>query len=223
MGHPPHGHQGRSASAARCWTRGAAHPIRSTRASWTTPAASSCSAARCGRRPPHHRGLPPRHRAASRAWTSVRGRTFTLDFQNEFTVGWLDDDVPRHRPGPHLRARRGTGEAIGTEVLRYGQRVRVVALPAPAILTHAQGAATTSGPGPSATISTSGRSSPARSHEAHRHRRGRHQHRRGAHGRRRRGGRGEDRHHRGRHRRHPPRPGRTCWPRWAATPARSTR
>jgi len=32
-----------------------------------------------------------------------------------------------------------TGEAIGTEALRYGQRVKVVALPAPAIQTTPKG------------------------------------------------------------------------------------
>jgi DUF917 family protein len=32
-----------------------------------------------------------------------------------------------------------SGEAIGTETVRYGQRVTVVALPAPAVLTSLKG------------------------------------------------------------------------------------
>jgi DUF917 family protein len=68
-----------------------------------------------------------------------RGHTFRLAFQNEFAVGWLDD-VPRVMT-PDLICVLDTvaGDAIGTETLRYGQRVTVVALPAPPILLTPKG------------------------------------------------------------------------------------
>src|SRR5690242_18854327 len=68
-----------------------------------------------------------------------RGHTFKLAFQNEFAVGWLDD-VPRVMT-PDLICVVDTvaGDAIGTETLRYGQRVTVLALPAPPILLTPKG------------------------------------------------------------------------------------
>ena len=68
-----------------------------------------------------------------------RGRTFALAFQNEFAVGWLDG-AP-HVMTPDLICVMDTlsGEAIGTETLRYGQRVSVVALPAPPVLLTPKG------------------------------------------------------------------------------------
>jgi DUF917 family protein len=68
-----------------------------------------------------------------------RGLTFRLDFQNEFTVGWLDG-VPRVTVPDIICVMDATsGEAIGTETLRYGQRVRVLALRAPALQTTPKG------------------------------------------------------------------------------------
>ena len=68
-----------------------------------------------------------------------RGRAFALAFQNEFAVGWLDGEP--HVMTPDLICVMDTlsGEAIGTETLRYGQRVSVVALPAPPILLTPKG------------------------------------------------------------------------------------
>ena len=68
-----------------------------------------------------------------------RGRRFELAFQNEFAVGWLDG-VPRVTT-PDLICVLDTvaGDAIGTETLRYGQRVSVVALPAPPVLLTPKG------------------------------------------------------------------------------------
>lgn len=70
---------------------------------------------------------------------SDRGRRFRLDFQNEFTVGWLDDQVRVTVPDIICVMDSVTGDAIGTEALRYGQRVSVVALPAPAVQTTGKG------------------------------------------------------------------------------------
>jgi len=68
-----------------------------------------------------------------------RGRAFRVDFQNEFTVGWLDDRVRVTVPDIICVMDSSTGDAIGTEALRYGQRVRVVALRAPALQTTPKG------------------------------------------------------------------------------------
>lgn len=68
-----------------------------------------------------------------------RGRAFRVDFQNEYTVGWLDEEVRITVPDLICVMDTTTGEAIGTEALRYGQRVRVVALPAPALQTTPRG------------------------------------------------------------------------------------
>jgi len=68
-----------------------------------------------------------------------RGASFRLAFQNEFAVGWLDG-APRVMT-PELICLMDTvsGDAIGTETVRYGQRATVIALPAPPILTTAKG------------------------------------------------------------------------------------
>jgi DUF917 family protein len=70
-----------------------------------------------------------------------RGGRFELAFQNEFAVGWLDG-IPRVTT-PDLICVMDTvsGEAIGTETLRYGQRVSVIALPAPPVLLTPRGLA----------------------------------------------------------------------------------
>jgi DUF917 family protein len=75
-----------------------------------------------------------RGRAVLDGLDELRGHRFELAFQNEFAVGWLDG-VPRVTT-PDLICVMDTvsGEAVGTEVLRYGQRVTVVALPAPPVL-----------------------------------------------------------------------------------------
>src|SRR3989441_3941298 len=68
-----------------------------------------------------------------------RGQRFELAFQNEFAVGWLDG-VPRvTTPDLICVMDSVSGDAIGTETLRYGQRVSVVALPAPPILLTPKG------------------------------------------------------------------------------------
>jgi DUF917 family protein len=68
-----------------------------------------------------------------------RAHRFELAFQNEFAVGWLDG-VPRvTTPDLICVLDSVSGDAIGTETLRYGQRVTVIALPAPPILLSPKG------------------------------------------------------------------------------------
>jgi DUF917 family protein len=68
-----------------------------------------------------------------------RDARFELAFQNEYAVGWRDSRVVVTTPDLICLLDSVSGEAIGTESLRYGQRVSVIALPAPAILRTAKG------------------------------------------------------------------------------------
>jgi len=68
-----------------------------------------------------------------------RGRGFELAFQNEFAVGWLDGAPRVTTPDLICVLDSISGEAVGTETLRYGQRVSVVALPAPPVLLTPKG------------------------------------------------------------------------------------
>jgi DUF917 family protein len=63
-----------------------------------------------------------------------QGRRFELDFQNEFSIGRIDGRVCVTVPDLICVLDSNSGEAVGTETVRFGQRVSVVALPAPAIL-----------------------------------------------------------------------------------------
>ncbi|HYB40648.1 MAG TPA: DUF917 domain-containing protein [Candidatus Methylomirabilis sp.] len=68
-----------------------------------------------------------------------RGHSFSLAFQNEFAVGWLDGQPRVMTPDLICLMDTVSGDAIGTETLRYGQRATVIALPAPPILTTPKG------------------------------------------------------------------------------------
>jgi DUF917 family protein len=69
------------------------------------------------------------------------GAVFGVAFQNEYAVGWRDGRVVVTTPDLICALDSVSGEAIGTESLRYGQRVSIVALPAPAILRTPKGLA----------------------------------------------------------------------------------
>jgi uncharacterized protein len=68
-----------------------------------------------------------------------RAHAFTLAFQNEFAVGWRNGEPVVMTPDLICVMDSVSGEAIGTETLRYGQRCTVVALPAPPILLTPKG------------------------------------------------------------------------------------
>src|SRR4029453_4867054 len=68
-----------------------------------------------------------------------RGSSFELAFQNEFPVGWLDGQPRVMTPDLICVLDSVSGDAIGTETLRYRQRVTVIALPAPPTLLTPQG------------------------------------------------------------------------------------
>ena len=69
------------------------------------------------------------------------GGAFSIDFQNEFTVGRHDGVVRVTVPDLICVLDSVSGEAVGTETVRYGQRVDVVSLPAADVMTSEEGLA----------------------------------------------------------------------------------
>ena len=70
---------------------------------------------------------------------SYRGERFDLEFQNEFSVGRRNGDVVITVPDLICVLDSLSGEAIGTETLRYGQRVTVIAMPSPPVFLSPKG------------------------------------------------------------------------------------
>ena len=71
-----------------------------------------------------------------------RGSTLALAFQNEYAAGWRDGEVVATTPDIICTMDSESGEAVGTEMLRYGQRISVIALPAPELFLTPKGLAT---------------------------------------------------------------------------------
>ncbi len=72
-----------------------------------------------------------------------RGAALELAFQNEFAVAWRDGAIVATTPDIMCVLDSESGEAIGTEMIRYGQRVSVIALPAPEFFLTPKGLAAT--------------------------------------------------------------------------------
>jgi DUF917 family protein len=68
-----------------------------------------------------------------------RGSALELAFQNEWIVAWLDGDPIATSPDLICVLDSVSGEAVGTEVIRYGQRVTVIALPPPPVFLTPKG------------------------------------------------------------------------------------
>jgi hypothetical protein len=68
-----------------------------------------------------------------------KGHKMKLDFQNEFSIGWIDEEPRVMVPDIITVLDSTTGEAIGTEAIRYGQRVQILVLRAPEIQTTPKG------------------------------------------------------------------------------------
>jgi DUF917 family protein len=68
-----------------------------------------------------------------------RGSSFELEFQNEFAAAWRDGQVVVTTPDIICVMDSESGEAIGTEMIRYGQRVKVIALPPPGLFLTPEG------------------------------------------------------------------------------------
>jgi DUF917 family protein len=70
-----------------------------------------------------------------------RGAAVDIDFQNEWTVVWQDGAALASTPELICVLGSDSGEAIGTEMVRYGQRVTVVVLPSPEVFLTPRGLA----------------------------------------------------------------------------------
>jgi len=70
-----------------------------------------------------------------------RGSRMKLAFQNEWAVAFRDGQPVAMTPDLICLLDTVSGSAIGTESVRYGQRVTVIALPAPELLTTPAGIA----------------------------------------------------------------------------------
>lgn len=68
-----------------------------------------------------------------------RGSVVELAFQNEWAVAFRDGRPIAMTPDLICLLDTVSGEAIGTETVRYGQRVTAIALPAPGVLTTPKG------------------------------------------------------------------------------------
>ena len=70
------------------------------------------------------------------AW---RGSQMSINFQNEWIVSFRDGEPLAMTPDLICVLNSDTGEAVGSETIRYGQRVTVIALPPPAIFLTPKG------------------------------------------------------------------------------------
>ena len=70
------------------------------------------------------------------------GGLFTVHFQNEFSVGFRGETPVVMTPDLICVVDSVSGDGIGTDVIRYGQRVSVLALPGPACFLTGAGLAT---------------------------------------------------------------------------------
>ena len=80
-----------------------------------------------------------RGRVAIEGLDQDRGARLEIAFQNEWVVAWRDGTPIAMSPDLICVLDTVSGEACGTETIRYGRRVTVVALPAPPVFLTARG------------------------------------------------------------------------------------
>ena len=80
-----------------------------------------------------------RGKAAIAGLDQDRGGRVVLEFQNEWIIAWRDGEAIAMSPDLICVLDSVAGEAVGTETIRYGQRVTVIALPPPAVFTTPKG------------------------------------------------------------------------------------
>jgi DUF917 family protein len=68
-----------------------------------------------------------------------RGATMEINFQNEWIVAWVDGKPVAMTPDLICVLDSVSGEAVGSETIRYGQRVTVIALPSPPVFLSPKG------------------------------------------------------------------------------------
>jgi DUF917 family protein len=80
-----------------------------------------------------------RGRTAIEGLDADRGARLEIAFQNEWVVAWRDGTPAAMSPDLICVLDSVTGHAVGTETIRYGMRVSVVALPAPPVFLTEKG------------------------------------------------------------------------------------
>jgi DUF917 family protein len=70
---------------------------------------------------------------------AFRGAAMEINFQNEWVVAWLDGKPLAMTPDLICVLDSVSGEAVGSETIRYGQRVTVIALPSPPVFLSPKG------------------------------------------------------------------------------------
>jgi DUF917 family protein len=80
-----------------------------------------------------------RGRASLSGLDEDRNTRVAIDFQNEWIVAWRDGEAMAMSPDLICVLDSVAGEAVGTETIRYGQRVTVIVLPPPVVFTTPKG------------------------------------------------------------------------------------
>jgi DUF917 family protein len=80
-----------------------------------------------------------RGRARFDGLDEYRNKAMEINFQNEWIVAWQDGEPVAMSPDLICVVDSVSGEAIGTEIIRYGQRVTVIALPPPPVFLSPKG------------------------------------------------------------------------------------
>ena len=80
-----------------------------------------------------------RGRATLSGLDEDRNARVTIDFQNEWIVAWRDGEAMAMSPDLICVLDSVAGETVGTETIRYGQRVTVIVLPPPVVFTTPKG------------------------------------------------------------------------------------
>jgi DUF917 family protein len=80
-----------------------------------------------------------RGRATLSGLDEDRNTRVAIDFQNEWIVAWRDGEAMAMSPDLICVLDSVAGEAVGTETIRYGQRVTVIVLPPPVVFTTPKG------------------------------------------------------------------------------------
>ena len=68
-----------------------------------------------------------------------KGSAMEINFQNEWIVAWRDGEPLAMTPDLICVLDSVSGEAVGSETIRYGQRVTVIALPSPPVFLSPKG------------------------------------------------------------------------------------
>ena len=137
VGHPRHHEQGDRDRARRA--RGPAHACRSGRGD---PRRRVRQALYRGKVVDVERRVTEgylRGLARFDGMDDYRGSRLALDFQNEWIVARLDGQPIATSPDLICVLDTESGEAVGSETIRYGQRITVIALPSPPVFLTPKG------------------------------------------------------------------------------------